>query len=238
MIITPLLVASLFLFQAAQQPPAGATEGPPLKLMQYQLVVLKKGPANATARTPDGQKVVKEHVAYLYKLAADGVNMAAGPFTDEGEIQGIMIVKAPTPEKALEIEAADPAVKAGVFTLEAIPFMSPEGWFGKWAEFGNFETVYFGFLNTGPNPKREPEAAKQLQADHLGYMEEQSKQGKLVVAGPIMVQGPRRGIIVYRVATMEEARQRAEADPAVKVGRLSVELHPWSVPQGALPTPK
>jgi uncharacterized protein YciI len=230
MIISAAIVSLLFF-----QTPQSAAEGPPLKLIQYQLVLLKKGPANDTARTADGQKVVKEHVAFLYKLAADGINMAAGPFTDEGEIQGILMVKAPTPEKALEIEAADPAVKAGIFTMEAVPFMSPEGWFGTWAEFGKFESVYFGFLTTGPNPKRDPEAAKQLQADHLAYMEDQSKQGKLVVAGPIMVQGPRRGVVVYRVATMEEAKQRAEGDPAVKAGRLSVELHPWSVPQGALP---
>jgi uncharacterized protein YciI len=232
MIVPILLLASLSVFQAPQTAPA---EGPPLTLIRYQLVILKKGPADATAKTPEGQTIVKEHIAHMYKLAADGLNMASGPVADGGEIQALMIVKVATPEQAVEIESADPAVKAGLFTVEAIPFMSPEGWFGKWAEFGKFESVYFGFLTTGPNPKREPEAAKKLQADHLAYMDEQSKQGKLVVAGPIMVQGPRRGIIVYRVATMEEAKQRAEADPAVKAGRLAVELFQWQVAQGALP---
>jgi uncharacterized protein YciI len=205
-----------------------------LKMTTYQLVMLRKGPAAGTASTPAGQAVLKEHVSYLYTLAADGVAMVAGPFTDGGEIQGIIFMKAPSPEKALEIEAADPAVKAGVFTAEALPFMSPEGWFGPWAAFGSFETLYFGFLNKGPNRAHDAATAKRLQGEHLAYMDGQSKEGKLVVAGPFMVDTDRRGIVVYRVASMDEARSRAGADPMVKEGRLAVELHPWQVPTGAI----
>jgi uncharacterized protein len=127
-------------------------------------------------------------------------------------------------------------VQAGIFTMEVLPFMSPEGWFGKWAPFGEFETVYFGFLTRGQNRDQDEEMAKRLQREHLAYMDGQAKEGKLVVAGPFMVDGHRSGIVVYRVASMEEAKQRAEADPMVKIGRLSVELHPWQVPKGALPT--
>ena len=136
----------------------------------------------------------------------------------------------------MEIASTDPAVKAGIFAVEAAPFMSPDGWFGRWAEMGKFETVYFGFLVSGPNRGQDPETAKRLQAEHLAYMEGQSKEGKLVVAGPFRVDGPRRGVVVYRVADAAEAKRRAEADPMVKAGRLVVELHPWQVPQGALPT--
>ena len=204
------------------------------KMTTYQLVILRKGPAAATASTPAGQALLKDHVSYLYKLAADQIAMVAGPFTDGGDIQGIIFMKAASPEKALEIEGADPAVKSGVFTAEALPFMSPEGWFGQWAAFGSFETVYFGFLNKGPNRSHDAETAKRLQGEHLAYMDGQSKEGKLVVAGPFMVDTDRRGIVVYRVASMEEARSRANADPMVKEGRLVVDLHPWQVPTGAI----
>jgi uncharacterized protein len=206
------------------------------KMTTYQLVMLKKGPAAETAATPAGQALVKEHVSHLYKLGAEGRAAAAGPFTDGGDIQGILIVRAETPEKALEIQAQDPAVKAGIFSMEALPFMSPEGWFGKWEAFPSFEQVYFGFLTRGPNRGQDAETAKRLQAEHLAYMDGQSKEGKLVVAGPVMIDGDRRGIVVYRVASADEAKQRAEADPMVKVGRLAVELHPWQVPRGALPS--
>jgi uncharacterized protein YciI len=206
------------------------------KMITYQLVLFLKGPNHATVATPDGQKIVMAHVKGLYASAAAGSVKAAGPFTDGGDIQGIAIVSAPTPEKAREVMSEDAAVAAGVFVLEAMPFMSPEGWFGAWAEFGQFERVYFGFLKAGPNRGQDAETAKRLQAEHLKYMDGQSSEGKLIVAGPFMVDSPRRGVVVYRVATIEEATERAEADPAVKAGRLVVELHPWQVPKGALPT--
>lgn len=203
----------------------------------YQLIILKKGPASAgTVKTPEGQKILQEHVQYLYTRGADGTYKVAGPFTEDGEIAGIMFAAAPTPEKALEIEAQDPAVKAGVFVAEAISFMAPEGWFpGKWAPFGQFEHVFFGFLNNGPDRSQDQATAARLQQEHLAYMEGQAREGKLVAAGPISTQGTRRGIVVYRVANLDEASQRGTADPMVKAGRLAIELHPWQVPVGALP---
>lgn len=224
-------VLTLGLCLCAVAPSAPAQE----KMITYQLVMLKKGPNADKAATPEGQQLIKAHVEHLYKRGAEGVFKAAGPFADGGEIQGIIFVAAPTPERAMEIEADDPAVKAGLFTMEALPFMSPEAYFGKWADYPNFEHVHFGFLKRGPNRSQSKEEAAELQKQHLAYMEGQHKQGKLVVAGPFMVDGDHRGIVVYRVAHAEEAKQRANGDPMIKAGRLVVELHPWQVPQGALP---
>jgi uncharacterized protein YciI len=225
-------------FLVAAPSPDGWSDAPAVqeKMVTYQLVMLKKGPMVATVGTPEGQKIIQEHVAYMYKLGAKRTSMAAGPLLDGGEMQGLIILKAATPEQAREIASADPAVKAGIFATEVAPFLSPDGWFGPWAEVGNFETVFFGFLNIGPNRGQDPETAKRLQAEHLAYMDRQSTEGKLIVAGPFTVDGPRRGVVVYRVANAEEAKDRAEADPMVQAGRLAVELHPWQVPQGALPT--
>ncbi len=126
-------------------------------------------------------------------------------------------------------------MKAGMFTVDVAPFMAPEGWFGRWAPFGKFEKVFFGFLVTGPNRGQDADTAKRLQAEHLAYMEGQANEGKLVLAGPFTVDGTRRGIVVYRVADEAEARRRGDADPMIKAGRLALELHGWQVPIGALP---
>ena len=83
------------------QAPSGKAPEPTYKMTTYQLVVLKPGPKAAELRAaPDGGKLVQSHVGYLYKMAAEGTYAAAGPFLDGGEIAGVIIVKAPTPERA------------------------------------------------------------------------------------------------------------------------------------------
>jgi uncharacterized protein YciI len=81
----------------------------------------------------------------------------------------------------------------------------------------------------------DPEA---LQRQHIGHLQAMAKAGKLVVAGPFDDQpDPRlRGMCLYR-APVEEARRLAEEDPAVKAGRLEVEVLSWWVEKGALTFP-
>lgn len=52
---------------------------------------------------------------------------------------------------------------------------------------------------------------------------------------PLTDGGTIRGLCVFKAASLEEARAFEEADPAVKAGRLTVEVHPWMVQKGILP---
>ena len=52
-------------------------------------------------------------------------------------------------------------------------------------------------------------------------------EGKLAVAGPFLDGGDLKGIYVFNVSTIEEAKALTETDPAIKAGRLVMELHPW-----------
>jgi uncharacterized protein YciI len=58
---------------------------------------------------------------------------------------------------------------------------------------------------------------------------------KLIVAGPFGDDGDLRGVFLFQVASLEEAKALAATDPAVKAGRLAVEIHPWWVEKRALP---
>jgi uncharacterized protein YciI len=59
-------------------------------------------------------------------------------------------------------------------------------------------------------------------------------EGKLLVAGPFMDDTPMRGIVIYRVATLDVAKALAAEDPAVKAGRLVLDAHPWMTFKGIL----
>ena len=61
----------------------------------------------------------------------------------------------------------------------------------------------------------------------------------MVVAGPFAEQDDKtaEGLCLYRTGSVAEARSLAEADPAVKAGRLRVEAMTWYTEKGALTFP-
>jgi uncharacterized protein YciI len=89
-------------------------------------------------------------------------------------------------------------------------------------------TYYVGFLFKGPNwsPEETPERAR-LQEAHMANIRRMGAEGKLLVAGPFTDDGDVRGLYVFKVGSIEEARDLAASDPAVKAGRLRFEIHPW-----------
>ena len=83
------------------------------------------------------------------------------------------------------------------------------------------------FLRTGPNKSLSADSSKKIQAAHLQNIKDLASQGKLVVAGPFMDNTELEGIFILNVTTVEEAQKLVNTDPAVKIGILIMELHPW-----------
>ncbi|WP_234572523.1 YciI family protein [Rhodohalobacter sp. 614A] len=83
------------------------------------------------------------------------------------------------------------------------------------------------FLKAGPNPSADSTQAMELQRAHLANIRRMAEDGDLVLAGPFMDRGDVRGIYVFNVKTVEEARELTETDPAIQAGALEMELHPW-----------
>jgi uncharacterized protein YciI len=88
-------------------------------------------------------------------------------------------------------------------------------------------TYYLGLLYKGDAREQGPEEQQKIQTAHLKHLESMFKKGILLIAGPMADDGDLRGIVVLKVGSMEEAQALIDADPAVKAGRLRVELHPW-----------
>ena len=98
---------------------------------------------------------------------------------------------------------------------------------------GEMKTYYMVFLVKGENRTQDSITAAEIQKQHLAYLDKLWKEGKLDIAGPFLDDADTRGICIYNVKTIEEAKALAEADPAVKAGRLKVIVRPWYSMKGA-----
>ncbi len=97
------------------------------------------------------------------------------------------------------------------------------------------KTYYLVFLKSGPNRGQDSVTAAEIQKGHMAHLTKMYNEGKMDLAGPIMKKEQDiRGICVYNVASLEEAKALAESDPAVKSGRLIVEILPWYSMKGAV----
>jgi len=95
-----------------------------------------------------------------------------------------------------------------------------------------------GFLSRGPawTPAVTDET-RSIQAKHLEHIGAMARTGKLILAGPFLYDSEDtdqnlRGIFVFDVATKAEAQAMAAEDPAVKAGRLKIDVLTWYGPYG------
>jgi len=206
------------------------------KLVQFQMAIMKKGPEWTTMKPDLRNQIMLQHRHSVADLLSSGKIVIAGPFSDDTDTAGIFVLRVPAAEARTLVDA-DPAVKAGLMTAEMHPWYS-EDIFQKASVPLKFDSVYLGFLKKGPNRKdgddKDPQI-QELQKAHIANIERLAGLKKLVVAGPFGDEGELRGIFVFRVGSLKEAQDLAATDPMIKIDRLRLELHPWSVPAGVLP---
>jgi uncharacterized protein len=93
-------------------------------------VVLLLTPAEPPDLTEaEATRLQDAHLGHLAALHDAGVLVAAGPLGDaasDRRYRGLSILRC-DPEEALRLKGEDPAVRAGVFELEAMPWMLPAG---------------------------------------------------------------------------------------------------------------
>lgn len=206
---------------------------PESKMVEFHMALLKRGPKFSA--TGMSKEVRNAHIANVVSLLDSGKAIIAGPMGDEGDIIGIYIFRAKNAEEARAWAESDPAVKSGDLLAEMHPWWS-EDVMKKPATPLKLTTAYLGLLTRGAKwtPEKTP-ASEELQKAHIANIIRLAETKKLVVAGPFGDNGTLRGIFVFKVASLEEAKELAATDPAVKAGRLAIEMHPWMVPEGALP---
>jgi uncharacterized protein YciI len=101
----------------------------------------------------------------------------------------------------------------------------------------NLEAFELVLLRRGPNVTPYDDATLQrIQAEHMAYHASLRASGDVVTNGPVVDQPDEslRGLTFYRTGSLERARELAEADPAVKAGRLAVDVMQWWCPPGTM----
>jgi uncharacterized protein YciI len=93
-------------------------------------------------------------------------------------------------------------------------------------EYG-MKTFVVAFLKKGPVRDQDSITVSKIQRGHLDNIKRLSDSGKLLLAGPFLENDELRGIFIFNVSTLEAAKTLTETDPAIKSGRLEMELHLW-----------
>ena len=83
------------------------------------------------------------------------------------------------------------------------------------------------FLKSGTVKITDSTERAALQMAHLKNIQRLADEGKLIIAGPFLDNQEIRGIFIFNVETLDEAKTLTETDPAIKAGTLVMELHPW-----------
>jgi uncharacterized protein YciI len=82
----------------------------------------------------------------------------------------------------------------------------------------------------------DDETLEEIQRQHLAFWAGLRERGLVATNGPVLDQPDEslRGLSFLRTGSLDQARVLALEDPAVKAGRLAVEVMTWWCPPGSL----
>lgn len=228
-----LLLITSTLVSSQQQ--AEPKKEPAHKLVEFHMALLKRGPKWVNEENTETKRLLQQHIEFLTSLLESGKAVLAGPITDRGEVTGVLVLRAKSAAEAKEWIDAEPTVASGFQVVEMHPWWS-EDIFGKPVQPLKLTKTYLAFLTRGEKwtPEKTPET-EEIQKGHMANINKLAEMKKLVAAGPFGDNGRLRGIFVFRVGSLEEAKALTATDPAVQAGRLAMDIHPWLIPEGVLP---
>ncbi|GGA65802.1 YciI family protein [Ornithinibacillus halotolerans] len=76
-------------------------------------------------------------------------------------------------------------------------------------------------------PMKDEEKSKQYRTEHLSYLEEKVKEGKIFAKGRF-VDGT-GGLVIYQANRLEQVEEMVKKDPYVITGARDYEIHEWEM---------
>ncbi|MGQ0760849.1 MAG: YciI family protein [Acidobacteriota bacterium] len=98
----------------------------------------------------------------------------------------------------------------------------------SFAQENKLVQFHMALLKKGPKWDGNSDPAKNpTLKQHLAYFVSLLDSGRAIIGGPTPESTDLAGIYILRAQSAEEAKAWAEADPAVKGGLFTAEMHPW-----------
>ena len=82
-------------------------------------------------------------------------------------------------------------------------------------------------LKTGPNKVAPGKERDEMFAGHFANIKRLAAEGKLALAGPFDGVDGWRGLFIFAVKDIEEAKQLTATDPVIMKGEMVAEYHKW-----------
>lgn len=188
-------------------------------------VFLNSNPDKPQISDTEKESLQAAHLANIDRLATEGKLLAAGPFESGG---GMFVLKAKSHEEANMMLQTDPAIKAGRFNLEVLPFHIVGNNICDVKE--PYEMVTYQFVRFSSDPDYFDDLDKVL-FDTRIFMSDLNNNNDFVIAYGIFNEFW-DGILIMDVADADQAETIFKDHPGVKEGQLKYEIKSLYIAKG------
>lgn len=198
-----------------------------------QFGTLLTGPSKQKLAPEVQARMQKEHVERFEAMWNKGLILAVGPLEKAGDRRGIVVFNVKTTQEAMDLMADDPFVKSGHMVFETKPWYCEKTAIHKAPKFMDMEAVWLGYLVRPENaPSVSKEEGAKIQEGHMANINKMAASGDLAIAGPMGSDGALRGLFVFINKDEAKVKELVAQDPAIKAGRLKLELVKWYLAKG------
>lgn len=120
------ILSLLFLASFTKSFAQTSTDSSENGLKQYMFVMYTKG-SNRTHDSTIAKRIQTQHLNHLDSLYNIGLLNVAGPFMEDSDWRGVLVLDVPTKEEAEALVKKDPAVIAGRLNYVILPWMTQKG---------------------------------------------------------------------------------------------------------------
>ncbi len=173
------------------------------------------------------EKMQSDHVGNLGRLAEKGILLAAGPLGGSGITRGIVVLTLDTPEQIKEAFIPDPFVQNGILEVQTFPLITAHNEIHKPDMPVRMVQHTLGVVVKGEHwtPLDETPDTDTL-PDLLPTLQTLQRKHELALYGTLLGGGEQLGILLFRSENTAAIQAELSKDPAVREGRVRIDLRP------------